>query len=403
MQVMPHAWPSSCPLLTIEPAADERACPHCARRMRICDHRFRRIETRSGPRRVCCKLLKCPDRACLSAGTTFSPQAEQQLAPPKLAIDWDLFAWIGHRRFARHWSVPTICAELADAYQIVFSRDAIEQYIHRYERMVAARHQDPAQLADAYANLADVVLSIDGLQPEKGHEVLYVVRELNAGRVWFAAPLLSSTAPEIEALLRRAREIAEALGKPVRAWVSDKQNAFVTGIAKVFPQVPHRLCKIHFVRALAKETRAQDGRVKVEMRKKVRGLRTIEREVLAATRTPSVGRAEVAPGPTVVSTATADEPLGVEVQAVAAQEAPRAPGVVPAEPAAPEPVGGPSATPPWADLVLDYSAATRGILNEDQGRTLDPPGLRMARALEEVKVSLDVCLGAKKGGPPKAC
>jgi hypothetical protein len=78
---------------------------------------------------VCCKLRKCFDRACPSAGKTFSPRAEQYLAPPKLAIDWDLFAGIGHRRFARHWSVPTILAELADSFQIVFSPDAIEQYI----------------------------------------------------------------------------------------------------------------------------------------------------------------------------------------------------------------------------------------------------------------------------------
>jgi hypothetical protein len=247
--------------------------------MNICDHRVRCLETKAGPTRVCCKLLQCPDRACRSGHKTFAPRAEQFLAPPNLALDWELFAWIGHRRFARHWSVPTICAELADTFQIVFSPDAIAQYVHRYECLVAARHQDPAQLEDAYANLADVVLSIDGLQPEKGHEVLYVVRELNAGRVWFAAPLLSSAAPEIEALLIRARDIAAALGKPVRAWVSDKQDAFGTGIAKVFPGVPHRLCKIHFVRALAKETRAEDGRVKVQLRKKVRGLRGIERAV----------------------------------------------------------------------------------------------------------------------------
>jgi hypothetical protein len=31
-----------------------------------------------------------------------------------------------------------------------------------------------------------VILAIDGLQPEKGHETLYVVRELVKKRVWFA-------------------------------------------------------------------------------------------------------------------------------------------------------------------------------------------------------------------------
>jgi len=40
----------------------------------------------------------------------------------------------------------------------------------------------------------------------------------------------------------------------------------------------------------------------------------------------------------------------------------------------------------------------RGILNDDQGGPLDPPGLRMAKALGEVRQSLGRNLGAKKGG-----
>jgi hypothetical protein len=49
-------------------------------------------------------------------------------------------------------------------------------------------------------------------------------------------------------------------------------------------------------------------------------------------------------------------------------------------------------------VVLDYCAAVRGILNDDQGGPLDPPGLRMAEALTEVQESLHRDLGAKKGG-----
>ena len=412
---MSHGWPSTFTEVVLEPEEDERCCPVCSRRMSICDHRFRRIETTSGPVRLCCKLVQCPDPCCRSGRKTFSPKSEQFIAPPKLALDWELFAWIGHRRFARHWSVPTICAELTDRFEIVFSPDAIAQYIHRYECMVAARHQDPAQLVDAYANIPDVVLSIDGLQPEQGHEVLYVVRELNAGRVWFAVPLLSSTAPEIEALLERARAIAASLGKPVRAWVSDKQQAFVTGIAKVFPDVPHRLCKIHFVRRLAKETRDEDGRVKVQMRKKVRGLRAIERAVLDVVRMPPGERPEAAfaglptshltftetSDSTDVVTTSREEPT-LDSKESTSYETAAAPGAEPVSNASTGEVADCVQSPLWTDLVLDYCAVTRGILNDDQGTTLDPSGLRMARALEEVKVSLDVCKDAQKGGPPKA-
>ena len=41
-----------------------------------------------------------------------------------------------------------------------------------------------------------------------------------------------------------------------------------------------------------------------------------------------------------------------------------------------------------ASIVLDYCAAVRGILNDNHGGPLKPPGLRMANALEEVSKSI---------------
>ena len=58
-----------------------------------------------------------------------------------------------------------------------------------------------------------------------------------------------------------------------------------------------------------------------------------------------------------------------------------------------------SADDPSSDIVLDYCAAVRGILNDDQGGPLDPPGLRTAAVLEEVHDSLQRNLDAKKKGP----
>ena len=52
--------------------------------------------------------------------------------------------------------------------------------------------------------------------------------EIRKQRVWLEDDLLSSTHAEILKLRRRAKELAQRLKKPVRAWVSDKQDAFVT-------------------------------------------------------------------------------------------------------------------------------------------------------------------------------
>src|SRR6266849_6400717 len=115
------------------------------------------------------------------------------------------------------------------------SDDAIEHYLHRYQQMLAARQQDPPQLAAAYTDVDAVILAIDGLQPEKGHETLYVVRALRAKRVWFAEALLSSTTAEIQRLVAKAKQWAEQRGKPVVLWMSDKQEAFLQAVAVEFP------------------------------------------------------------------------------------------------------------------------------------------------------------------------
>src|SRR6266852_7123563 len=111
-------------------------------------------------------------------------------------------------------------------------------------------------------------------------EKSYVVRELTSKRVWFAEPLLSSAEPEVRRLIGLARQWAERLAKPVRVWMSDKQDAFVKAIAEEFSGTPHRYCQNHFLRDVAKPVLDMDSRAKVTMRRKVRGLRAIERRVL---------------------------------------------------------------------------------------------------------------------------
>src|SRR4029077_10268142 len=164
--------------------------------------------------------------------------------------------------------------------------------------------QDAALLRRQYQSGAEIILCIDGLQPEKGHETLYVVRELTRKRVWFAEPLLSATEDEVRRLIQKAKGWAESLGTPVGLWVSDKQEAFVQGIAREFPDVPHRYCDNHFLRDVAKPVLEADSHAKVRMRKKVRGLRTIEQAVLQRQKAETKGES-TPDAPEATSTATA--------------------------------------------------------------------------------------------------
>ena len=277
---MAYRWPAGTTFKRIDLDVQDRSCPACGRDMHVCDHRYPHLWTLQGPAQVVNRLVRCPDASCESRGCTFSPEAAWSISMPRWCLGWDVLCWLGHRRFARHWSVSQLRAELQDTHQIRLSDDAIEHSIGRYQTMLAARQHDPARLAEGYQDIPSLVLTIDGLQPEKGHETLYVVRELMRKRVGFAEPLLSSATQEVRRLIALARQWAERLDKPVRVWMSEKQDAFVKAIAAEFEGVPHRYCQNHFLRDVAQPVLEMDSRAKVKMRRKVRGLRAIERRVL---------------------------------------------------------------------------------------------------------------------------
>ena len=407
---MAYRWPAGTAFKRIPLDVEDCWCPVCDRYMYVCDHRYHHLWTLEGPTQVVNRLVRCPDASCASRGRTFSPAAELSLSMPRWCIGWDVFCWLGHRRFARHWSVPQLRAELKDTHQIRLSDDAIEHYIGLDQTMLAARQQDPAQLAEAYRDSPSLVLTIDGLQPEKGHETLYVVRELTRKRVWFAEPLLSSAEQEVHRVVVLARQWAERLAKPVRAWMSDKQDAFVKAIATECPGIPHRYGQNHFMRDLAKPVLDLDRQAKVTMRSKVRGLRAIERRVLDERRHAAASASPPPPAPPQgAATSTAALPASVTPATVAPPEpwassaggllhtdnALEATRLATTEEAAVEVEAG--------EVVLGYCAAVRGILNESQGGPLHPPGVRMSEALQEVRDSLDRNLGAHKGGLPSRC
>lgn len=337
---------------------EDRTCPECRARMRIRCRRTRNIHTLEGPVRLTVKLVQCRNEACNSR-TTFPPEREAEYALPRWGIGWDVFCWIGQRRFSRDWSVPQIRHELADSYDIPLSEDAIEDHIASYENMVAARHQDLSEMERAYHGRNDIVLTIDGLQPEKGHETLYVVREVTGNRVWFAEPLLSGATDEVRKLFARAKQLAEKLKLNVVLWISDKQDAFLKCVADEFPGVPHRYCENHFFRDLAKPVLDMDSTAKKRMRGKIRGLRAIEREVLGAQQAHA--------GPGALSSNGRDNTSSLAGES--------------------------------GHVVLDYCSVVRGILNDNHGGPYHPPGLRMLEALADVQQSLDRVTSSGKVGP----
>jgi hypothetical protein len=95
---MSYAWPEDTDFALWDHDVLDRDCPTCGRRMYVCDHRYRHVHTLDGPVKLVCKLNHCPDPHCPGHAKTKSPELEVTLALPKMAVGWDVFCWIGHRR-----------------------------------------------------------------------------------------------------------------------------------------------------------------------------------------------------------------------------------------------------------------------------------------------------------------
>src|SRR5437667_249417 len=121
-----------------------------------------------------------------------------------------------------------------------------------------------------------VVLAIDGLQPDVGHEVLWVIRDCLSGEVLLARPLLSAAEADLAALFR---EVLAVLPVPIVGVISDGQQSIRKAVASALPGVPHQLCQFHYLREAGHFIFEADRHAKKELKKQVRGVRPIERQL----------------------------------------------------------------------------------------------------------------------------
>jgi hypothetical protein len=182
---------------------------------------------------------------------------------------------VGALRHAEHRSVPEIHRELRRR-GVAVSERSVTNLLDRYEELVALRLSENAGVRERLKEQGRAVLAIDGLQPDVGHEVLWVVRECLSGEVLLARSLLGATEKDLVPLLG---EVTQALEVPIKGIISDGQHAIRKAVGSALPGVPHQLCQFHYLREAAKEVYEADRHAKKELKKRVRGVRPIERKL----------------------------------------------------------------------------------------------------------------------------
>ena len=250
-----------------------QACPGCGGHMRLRYENRRTLVTLSGPVRLRLRIRRCEAPDCPRCHIPYRPEAECALALPQHEFGLDVIALIGVLRHREHRSVPEIHAALWERGVVIAER-SVTNLLDRYDELLATSLTSGRRLRRMLKDQGGVILALDGLQPDVGHEVLWVVRDCLSGQILLARSLLSATAKDLVPLLR---EVIEAIGAPVLGVVSDGQISVRRAVAEVMPGVPHQLCQFHFLREAAHPVFEADRHAKVELKKQVRGVRPIER------------------------------------------------------------------------------------------------------------------------------
>ena len=245
------------------------------RRLWVAYHRTRTIATLDGLVRLRLVIRRCTNPECGFYGHSHQPEEEGAFALPQGEFGLDVIALVGALRHAEHRSVPEIHRELLGR-GVGVSERTVTNLLDRYEELVRLRLWDRARLREKLAEQGRVVLALDGLQPDVGHEVLWVVRKCLSGEILLARSLLSATEESLRGLLG---EVVAGLEVPVLGVISDGQHPICRAVAGVLPGVPHQLCQFHYLREAAKEVYEADRHAKKELKKRVRGVRPIEREL----------------------------------------------------------------------------------------------------------------------------
>lgn len=310
---------------------DRTACTHCAGKLWADYANRRTIHTFAGVTRLHLTIRRCHTPLCPAFKRPYRPEAEGRFALPHHEFGLDVVALVGRLRYLEHRSVPEIRNHLVGRSLSVSER-TVTNLLDRYDELLATSLCDDARLRRVLSESGQVVLAIDGLQPDVGHEVLWVVRDCLSGEILLAQSLLSARHQDLVELLNRVKASCPV---PVAGIVSDGQRSIRKAVRQVFPDVPYQLCQFHYLREAARPIYEADRNAKKELKKKVRGIRGIERLV------ENRDDAE-------------------------------------------------------ADVVRGYCSAVRSALTDDGRPPLEASGLKLHKRLSAIEASLD--RAAKKGG-----
>ncbi len=261
----------------------EHECPDCHRKLREVKTLSKRtVITLREVIKVTHAGYRCPDAQCPGHQRTHRSAQADALALPWFTYGIDIVLLVGRLRLREHQTVDEVHQELLTRLEPLGVRIARREILYLFEayctlmRASSEAQDDQEWLAQVKKN-GGIIVSVDGIQPEKGNETVYLVRDALTGRVLAAENVTSSETAVMKALLAPVVALGVERKVKVLGTITDAQESELLAVQELWTEVPHQVCQFHALRDAAQPAFEADKKVKTAMRKalqpKVRALR----------------------------------------------------------------------------------------------------------------------------------
>ncbi|WP_027416910.1 transposase [Aneurinibacillus terranovensis] len=313
-----------------------QSCPYCNSKLEYCHTVSKKtISTLKGVLTLVNMGYRCSNKNCSHPETVYRSAQADQLSMKHITYGMDVLAYVGQLRFKEHKTRKEIM-DILNTEGVTVSERHVQKLYERYSVLLRASaenyaKQEMKKVTELYGG---IILSMDGVQPEKGNETLYVIREVLSGTIVAAKNVKSSSTEELMEFIRPVLEF----GFPILGFVSDGQQSIRLAFEKLSPDTPYQYCQFHYLKDIAKPAVDSDRKLKTNIKKKLRGIREIEKKA-----SKDVNNLE-------------------------------------------------------SETALAYTAALRSVLLEDGCPPLELPGIKVFDQTKKIQKSLEKCLD-KKGDP----
>jgi len=237
-------------------------CSLCGSNLRSTSTASRHLINLEEKSKLKIQIRGCVNIDCLNYKEQLKPVAYLNQIVPESAYGIDVYGLIGHLRLSQRQTIPEIHQYLLSTYShLEFGERHVENMMNYLSLSIEQSGKNATYLQQYFSarNQSNLVLSIDGIEPEKGHSILYIVREVLSGKILFAHYSTYSDADSLsKEILLPLQEVLQTANLSVAGWIADKELALGKAVQEVYKDVPFQHCQSHFLAAMKKPLTSAD-------------------------------------------------------------------------------------------------------------------------------------------------